>query len=417
MSSRGSIPWWRRAALALAALLATAQAACALPVSDAYYSPRNKERPVRKSTRFIILHPTEGAWKGAAEKLSRRGEANYLVADNGKIYRIIDDRRVAYHCGRSMWNGQRDIDSVSVGIEIAGYHNKDITSAQYAAVRALVANLKAKYKVPDSRVLPHSMVAYGAPNRWQPRSHRGRKRCGMRFAISSVRAKLGLGAAPSSDPDVAAKRLVVADPYLAKVLYGRSSKEQEQAAATYKKVAEQNVVTASRSAWDIARDQYDKASTIYVFPDGSRHPGNTITNWKGMQPGTKVLLGAGAGGDGDEDNPEAPQVIGENGQSAVDAAGADALAVSTVYLLPSGQYLLGNSLDAARLAALPKGTRVFSGYAIGGPVTAKRAAYDICGASWRAPDTYFLFPDKSLHSGDSIVPTKIPANTVIFYKN
>ena len=410
----GRTSWLRAAALTVAAWFAAVGiAAAGVSVSDAYRSPRNKERPVRKTTSFIILHTTEGAWKGAAEKLSRRGEANYLVAENGRIYRIIDDRRVAYHCGRSMWNNQRDLDNVSVGIEIAGYHNKDITAAQYASVKALVDMLQAKYKIPDNKVLPHSMVAYGAPNRWQPKSHRGRKRCGMRFAITSVRTKLGLSSKPASDPDVAAKRLVVADPYLAKVLFGGSSKEQEQAAAAYGKVAESNVISPSRSAWDIARDQYDKASTIYVFPDGTRHPGNTIKNWKAIKAGTTVLLGESA----DEDEPEAPQTLGESAQSAADAAGAEALSESTIYLLPNGKYLRGSDLDAAIAQKLPKGTRVFVGYKIGGPVSARRAAFDICGASWRAPDTYFLFPNKTLHTGDSIDPAKIPAGAIIFYKN
>lgn len=412
--SRWRLSSLRVAAVAVASWLAAAcVAAAAVNVSDAYRSPRNKERPVRKTTSFIILHTTEGAWKGAAEKLSRRGEANYLVAENGKIYRIIDDRRVAYHCGRSMWNNQRDIDNVSVGIEVAGYHNKEITQAQYVSLKALVETLQAKYNVPDSKVLPHSMVAYGAPNRWQPKSHRGRKRCGMRFAMTSVRGKLGLTSKPASDPDVAAKRLVVADPYLHKVLFGGTAKEQEKAAADYGKVSESNVISASRSAWDIAREQYDKASTIYVYPDGSRHPGNTIKNWRGMKPGTKVLLAAGT----DDDEPEAPQTLGENAQSASDAAGAEALSASTVYLLPSGRYMRGSDLDAATVQKLPKGTRVFAGYAIGGPVTARRAAYDICGAIWRAPDTYFLFPNKTLVTGDKVDPAKIPVNTIIFYKN
>ena len=404
-----------RVIVVLASLLAAAGvASAAVQVSDAYRSPRNNERPVRKSTSFIILHTTEGAFRGSAEKLRNRGEANYLVAENGRIYRIIDDRRVAYHAGRSMWNNQRELDNISVGIEIVGYHNKDITAAQYRAVKQLVDMLKAKYKVPDERVLPHSMVAYGTPNRFWKRSHRGRKRCGMRFAMTSVRAKLGLKKKPSKDPDVAAKRLIVADPYLEKVLFGGSQKEQEQAAATYQKVAESNVISGTRSAWDIARDQYNKASTIYVFPDGTRHPGNTITNWRSIKPGTKVLLDATKA---DDDEPETPQTLGQNAQSATDAAGTEATAESTIYLLSNGRYFRGSDADAAILKRLPAGTRIFTGYAIGGPITAKRAAFDICGASWRAPDTYFLFPDKTLHTGDKVDPTKIRAGTIIFYKN
>ncbi len=407
---------WLRTAMfaALAWVAAAAMAVAAVPVSDAYRSPREKERPVRKSTSFIILHTTEGSFRGSAEKLKNRGEANYLVAENGRIYRIIDDRRVAYHCGRSMWNNQREIDNVSVGIEIVGYHNKDITAAQYRAVKSLVDMLKAKYKVPDDRVLPHSMVAYGTPNRFWKRSHRGRKRCGMRFAMTSVRTKLGLKKKPAKDPDVAAKRLVVADPYLERVLFGGSAKEQEQAAAAYQKVTESNVISSSRSAWDIARDQYNKATTIYVYPDGTRHPGNTITNWKSIKPGTKVLLDATTA---NNDEPETPTTLGQNVQTAAEVAGAEATSESTIYLLSNGTYFRGSDADAAILQKLPAGTRIFTGYAIGGPITAKRAAFDICGASWRAPDTYFLFPDKSIHTGDKVDPKKIPAKTIIFYKN
>ena len=62
--------------------------------------------------------------------------------------------------------------------------------------------------------------SYGAPNTWHKKKHRGRKRCGMLFAMPSVRAKLGLSMRPASDPDVKAKRLVQVDADLAAVLYG-----------------------------------------------------------------------------------------------------------------------------------------------------------------------------------------------------
>ena len=49
-----------------------------------------------------------------------------------------------------------------------------------------------------------------------------------------------------------AKRLVNADPYLAKVLYG-SAKEQLRAATHFQGDAAL-VISPTRSAWDIARD-------------------------------------------------------------------------------------------------------------------------------------------------------------------
>lgn len=393
-------------------LLALVAALGAVSVSDAYYSPRNRDRPLRKSTSYIILHTTEGSSRGALEKLSQRGEAHYLVSEAGQIYRLIDQRRIAYHCGRSMWNGRTDIDSTSVGIEVAGYHNREITAAQYRSLAALIAAIQQTYRIPDERVLPHSMVAYGTPNRWQSRSHRGRKRCGMRFAMTSVRTRLGLTAKPRSDPDVAAKRLVVADPYLARVLYGGSAQEQEQAAASYQAAASSDTISPGRSAWDIARDDYNSAETLYIFPDGTRRQGNQITTWRSLPPGTRVIL---AGGDS---NPvETPQTLGVGDATPATVAGSEALSTRTIYLLPNGKLQRGSELTATTLAALPKGTRVLTGYDVGGPITTRRRAFDICGPRWQAADTYFLFPDGTLHPGNSVDAGKIPRNTMVLFKD
>ena len=195
-----------------------------VPVIKTYRSPKNSTRKNRRLTKFIILHTTEGSARGALEKLSKNGECHYMVAKDGKIYTIIDKNRIAYHAGVSMWNGQTGLDSMSIGIEIAGYHDKEITAAQYASLKRLIAELKRTYGISDNNVLTHSMIAYGNPNRWQKRKHRGRKRCGMLLAKPENREKLGLKSKPLYDPDVRAGRLVDADPELSKILYSRPKK-------------------------------------------------------------------------------------------------------------------------------------------------------------------------------------------------
>ncbi len=37
---------------------------------------------------------------------------------------------------------------------------------EYAALKELIGELQRIYHIPDERVLTHSMVAYGKPNRW-----------------------------------------------------------------------------------------------------------------------------------------------------------------------------------------------------------------------------------------------------------
>ena len=206
--------------LALLLVVFLAGGASALDISNRYRSPRNPERRVRKTTELIVLHTTEAPERSSLNKLCDRGEAHYCVTEVGKIYRIVDRDRVAFHAGRSMWNGKEDADEFSIGIECVGYHDKAMGMVQIRAIRDLVKELQKMYKIPDERVVCHSHVAYGAPNKWQKKNHRGRKRCGMLFAMPSVRAQLGLARRPASDADVRAKRLVVGDDYLRRVLYG-----------------------------------------------------------------------------------------------------------------------------------------------------------------------------------------------------
>jgi len=182
-------------------------------------SPLNSKRPARPQTRYIILHTTEGKEPGSLDKLVRYGEAHYFIALSGKVYRIIDKAKIAKHAGRSMWEGRNTIDNHSIGIEVSGYHDKDISAAQYEALKELLRQLKSLYNIPDERALTHSMVAYGRPNQFHDDNHRGRKRCGMIFADPKVRSRLGLNSAPNRDPDVDAGRLIVADKELYNFLF------------------------------------------------------------------------------------------------------------------------------------------------------------------------------------------------------
>ena len=208
--------------IALIFTLAFAHSALAISASMRYRSPRNPERKVRSSTELIVLHTTEAPARSSLNKLSERGEAHFCVTEDGSVYAIVDRDRVAFHAGRSMWNGKEDVDNFSIGIECVGHHNEPMPIAQLTAIRDLVKELKQMYGIPDERVVCHGHVAYGSPNKWQRRRHRGRKRCGMLFAMPSVRNVLRLRSRPAFDADTRAGRLVVGDDYLRNVLYGRT---------------------------------------------------------------------------------------------------------------------------------------------------------------------------------------------------
>ena len=380
-------------------------------------SPWNQRRSVRRQTRYIILHTTEGGTVGALEKLRRLGEAHYLVGEDGTIYRIMDRRRVAMHAGRSMWQGTTNLDEHSIGIEVTGYHNRPITSAQIRALRLLIADLQRQYRIPDENVMPHSMVAYGAPNRWHRSSHRGRKRCGMQFADRSLRQQLGLSRQPLFDPDVRAGRLIEADPYLATMLY-RTARPQPAGGSPTVITAppatssDASVITRNRSAWDIARDQYRSENTLYIFPDGTEQRGSEIRDWRRIPAGTRVVMRGGQS----ENAAEELLQIGVHGQNARELAGDEILAATTIYFLTDGRVRQGSELSATQVDGLAEGTRMLVGYVHGGYITARRTAHDIAGAKWNHATTFYRRPDGTILAGDRMREDSIVPMMMVFFQ-
>ncbi|MCH8510913.1 MAG: N-acetylmuramoyl-L-alanine amidase [Kiritimatiellae bacterium] len=376
----------------------------------------NRQRSPRSSTEYIILHTTEGGGRGSLEKLRRFGEAHYMVDTDGKVYRIIEHRRIATHAGRSMWDGRSNVDNFSIGIEIVGYHDRPITNAQKQAVRELLRQLKAIYRIPDNRILPHSMVAYGRPNRWHRAAHRGRKRCGMLFAREDVRRELGLTSKPAFDPDVRAGRLVVADSYLERVLFGPSPVGTTTAAAATATVPDApNVIARNRSAWDIAREQYNSPETRYEFPDGTVRRGNEISNWNRMPAGTVVHMGNVAEAD-QQREAERVQLIGRDGQTASEIAGDATRDARTIYFMGDGRVVQGNEMTEEEVNRLPRGTGMLVGYMHGGVISARRRAFDIVGPRWNLSTTFYRLPDGRIQSGEEINERNIPNGTMVFFQ-
>ena len=399
------------------------EAAAAFRISNRL-SPKNKQRPLRPQTLYIVLHTTEGPEAGSLAKVWRRGETHFFVATDGDVLRIVDRARIATHSGRSMWEGHHNIDDYAVGIEVVGHYDQDITQAQYAALRELLRQLKSVYRISDNRVLTHSMVAYGRPNRFHHNYHRGRKRCGMIFARADVRKKLGLSSKPARDMDVDAGRLMVADTRLYRFLYAggtvataANGTARGQASAA-QIPAQSDMISNGWTAWDIARERYDSPDTTYVFPDGRRLHGDQIREWNKIPPGTRVLVAEGE----DEPSMEGFLEIGKDGDTAPELAGAAYDKATTIYFFPDGLVRTGSELRQNRstrtlLDRLPSGTRVLVGYVYGGFVQRSRPPSSIAGIKWNYPSTFYRFPDGRIVSGDEIDRSAIPARTLIFYQN
>ena len=86
--------------------------------------------------------------------------AHYLIDRKGSIYRLVENKNVAYHAGVSkMPDGRQNVNDFSIGIELMNTQTGKFTGAQYDAVNNLIASLKKQY--PIKFVVGHSDIAPG----------------------------------------------------------------------------------------------------------------------------------------------------------------------------------------------------------------------------------------------------------------
>lgn len=359
----------------------------------------------RRHTRYIIIHTSELGLDATLRVVSRGknfkngrktpgGHANYVIARNGKTYRILDRRFRADHAGLSMWQNTTDLSTVSVGIELVGYHNAAISDAQYRSVGMLIDILENVYKLKDQEVLTHSQVAFGRPNPWFRKNHRGRKRCAKNFD----RSKAGLGPTLAYDPDVRAGRLT-ADPLLATLFYG--GKGRAEPASVPAMAVESNIISKQNSAWAIAGEDYNDPSTAYILPGGRTLPGDRVEKtlgWNRLPAGTKVLLNQET--EVVEAQAKDPIKIITGRMTAWSHAGHAYNQDSTIYFLPSGRILPGSRIRD--WDDLPVGTRLVVGYK--GPFEIKedRTAYRIAGQLYKHHSVIYHLPGKGVVAGDKI---------------
>jgi N-acetylmuramoyl-L-alanine amidase len=132
-------------------------------------SPNIEPRAAGKFPRYLILHYTGMA---SAEKACQwlcvpesKVSCHYLVDQEGNITQMVGEEMRAWHAGVSSWEGEVDINSCSIGIEIQNTgHNgtyEDFPASQMEAVATLSADIIARHSIQPQHVLAHSDIAPG----------------------------------------------------------------------------------------------------------------------------------------------------------------------------------------------------------------------------------------------------------------
>lgn len=129
--------------------------------------------------RHLILHYTDTANVETARMMltspTRPVSVHYMVDVDGTIEQLVDEENRAWHAGQSFWQGDTDINSTSIGIEIVNDGHKagcpPYPAVQIDAVLELALDICKRRNIHAMNVLAHSDIAPARkidPGEWFP---------------------------------------------------------------------------------------------------------------------------------------------------------------------------------------------------------------------------------------------------------
>lgn len=91
--------------------------------------------------------------------------AHYVISEAGEVTQLVAEEQRAWHAGLSEWEGQTDINSCSIGIELANSGPLEdfppFPEPQMIALVSLTRDIQSRHNIPHTRILGHSDVAPG----------------------------------------------------------------------------------------------------------------------------------------------------------------------------------------------------------------------------------------------------------------
>ena len=116
---------------------------------------------------FIVIHYTGmQSERACIERListQSKVSAHYLVNRQGNITKMVDEKNIAWHAGKSKWKNITNLNNRSIGIELVNkghqFGYEKFPKNQIANLILLCRDLMKKYKIKSSNILGHSDIA------------------------------------------------------------------------------------------------------------------------------------------------------------------------------------------------------------------------------------------------------------------
>lgn len=126
-------------------------------------SPNCGERRGGARPDLIVIHYT--AMASMAEARARLCDpahevsAHWLISEQGAAEQLVDEALRAWHAGAGAWGAVSDVNSRSIGIELANTGAAPFPEAQMAALERVLAGIMGRCGIPPARVIAHSDMA------------------------------------------------------------------------------------------------------------------------------------------------------------------------------------------------------------------------------------------------------------------
>ena len=135
---------------------------------DNFRSPNfNRKKRSKSSIKAIVIHYT--GMQSERESLLRlcnprsKVSSHFLISQNGRVYRLVQDSQIAWHAGKSCWGKYKNLNKNSIGIELVnkghrfGYTN--FKKKQLLSLIKICKTLIKKYKIKKRNIVGHSDIA------------------------------------------------------------------------------------------------------------------------------------------------------------------------------------------------------------------------------------------------------------------
>lgn len=126
-------------------------------------SPNHGPRRGGARPDLVVIHYTAMATADLArDRLcdpAAEVSAHWLIDEAGRAEALVPEDLRAWHAGAGAWGGVTDVNSRSIGIELANPGDRPFPAPQMAALEHLLAQVAARWSIRPERVIAHSDMA------------------------------------------------------------------------------------------------------------------------------------------------------------------------------------------------------------------------------------------------------------------